>query len=78
MAAAEQRVLVTYDQNTIPPLLGRWWEAGRQHAGVILIDEKTIQQNDIGGLVRALRALIRDEAETVWDNRIMYLARAPR
>jgi hypothetical protein len=49
-AAAKQGLtLVTYDRRTIPPLLKAWAEAGRDHGGVIFVDEKTISHADIGG-----------------------------
>jgi hypothetical protein len=54
-AAAQSLTLVTYDRRTIPPLLKTWAEEGRQHGGVIFVDEKTIAQSNIGGIVRALR-----------------------
>lgn len=41
-AAQQGLTLVTYDRRTIPPLLKTWAEEGRQHAGVIFVDEKTI------------------------------------
>ena len=53
-AAAQGLTLVTYDRRTIPPLLKRWAEEGRRHAGVIFVDEKTMSPADIGGLVRSL------------------------
>src|SRR5215208_1975690 len=52
-AAVDGRVLVTYDCRTMPPLLKEWAEIRQEHAGVILVDEKTVRSNDVGGLVRA-------------------------
>jgi len=75
-SAAEQRLtLVTYDRRTIPPLLKSWAEEGREHGGVIFIDEKTISPADIGGQVRALSNLIRVAAKWNWTNRICFLQR---
>jgi len=38
-AAAEARLtLVTYDQNSITPVLWEWGEAWKSHSGVIFID----------------------------------------
>ena len=53
-AYREQTTLVTFDQSTIRPVLKEWGEQGRSHGGVIFIDEKSIAQNDYGGLVKAL------------------------
>ncbi|MCL2659812.1 MAG: hypothetical protein FWD64_04750 [Acidobacteriaceae bacterium] len=73
-AASMQRVtLVTYDQRTITPLLKRWAEEARPHAGVIFIDEKTIYPSDIGGLVKALGELVKETRAWDWTNRVVFL-----
>lgn len=72
-AAEKQLTLVTYDRRTNPPLLKAWAEAGRDHGGVIFIDEKTISPADIGGQVRALSNLVREAAEWDWTNRVCFL-----
>jgi len=75
-SAAEQGLtLVTYDRRTIPPLLKTWVEEGREHGGVIFIDDKTISPADIGGQVRALSSLIRAAAKWDWMNRVCFLQR---
>ena len=73
VAKQEARVLVTYDRRTFPPVVKRWGEGGLHHSGVVLIDDRTIRQDDIGGLIRALRALVFDEGEQEWDDRIFHL-----
>jgi hypothetical protein len=65
--------LVIYDRRTIPPLLKVWVEAGRDHGGIIFIDDKTISPADIGGQVCALSSLIRKAAKWAWTNRICLL-----
>lgn len=72
-AAVDDRVLVTFDRRTIPPLLKEWAETGHHHAGVILVDEKTVRPNDVGGLVRALRRLIDAAGAESWHDRVVYL-----
>jgi hypothetical protein len=67
--------LVTYDRRTIPPLLKAWGEAGRDHSGVIFIDDKTISLADIGGQVRHLSRLAIATAKWDWTNRICFLQR---
>ena len=67
--------LVTYDRRTIPPLLKVWAEAGRDHGGIIFIDDKTISLADIGGQVRALSNLTKIAAKWDWTNRICFLQR---
>jgi hypothetical protein len=74
--AAEQGLtLVTYDRRTIPPLLKSWGEEGREHGGLIFIDEKTISPADIGSQVQALSYLIRAGAKWNWTNRVCFLQR---
>jgi len=74
--AAEQRfTLVTYDRRTIPTLLKTWAEEGRSHGGVIFVDEKTISPADVGGLVRALSALVRQTGNWEWVDRVVFLRR---
>ena len=76
LAAAEQGLtLVTYDRRTIPPLLKTWAEEGRQHGGVIFVDEKTISPANVGGLVRALVQLAKETGEWTWADRIYFLRR---
>jgi hypothetical protein len=74
-AAAQGLALATYDRRTIPPLLKAWAEEGRNHAGVIFVDEKTISPADVGGLVRALANLFHEAGDWDWTNRICFLRR---
>lgn len=77
-AAAEGRVLVTFDRRSMQPLVKEWAETGRHHAGVIVIDRKTIRQNDIGGLIRAVRALVKAEGEQDWQDRLALVRETAR
>ena len=72
-AAAQNLTLVTYDRRTIPPLLKRWTEEGRNHGGVIFIDGKTIRSSDFGALIRALQKLWIEARNWDWMNRIIVL-----
>ncbi|HEV7925412.1 MAG TPA: hypothetical protein VGR14_08660 [Verrucomicrobiae bacterium] len=74
-AMAQGLTLVTYDRKTIPPLLKTWAEAGRDHGGIIFVDEKTIPSSDIGGLIRALQKIFKETARWNWTNRICFLRR---
>jgi len=67
--------LVIYDRRTIPPLLKSWSEHGKDHGGVIFVDEKTISPSDLGGLVRALDGLARETGKWNWKNRVAFLRR---
>ena len=74
-AAAQGMTLVTYDRRTIPPLLKIWAEAGKDHGGVVFVDEKTISPADIGALVTALKELAVETAGWDWTNRVCFLKR---
>lgn len=74
-AAIQGLTLVTYDRRTIPPLLKTWAEQGRQHGGVIFVDEKTITPADIGALVRALHSLAKETRRWDWTDRVCFLQR---
>jgi len=74
-AALKKVSLVTYDRRTIPPLLKSWAEEGRNHGGIIFIDEKTIAPSDLGGQVRAISNLVRKTVKWDWTNRICFLQR---
>lgn len=76
-ASTEERVLVTYDCHTIPSLLKDWAQMDRHHRGVVLVDEKTLMPNDVGGLARALRALVREQGAQPWEDRAVFLQRSP-
>jgi hypothetical protein len=67
--------LVTYDRRTIPPILKRWAEEGRQHGGVIFVDEKTIPPSNFGGLARAIARLAKESARWGWTGRIYFLGK---
>ncbi len=72
-ASADARTLVSFDCKTIPSLLRALASSGRSHGGVVLIDDKTIAQQDVGGLVRALRVLMQQYGDEVWTDRCHYL-----
>jgi len=74
-AAVQKLTLVTYDLRTIPPLLKDWAEQGRQHGGVIFVDEKTISPANIGGLVQSLDRLVKQARNLDWTDRVYFLRR---
>ena len=67
-AFIQKLTLVTYDCRTIPTLLKGWAEAGRQHAGVIFVDEKTISPANLGKLVECLDKLVRETRHWNWTD----------
>ena len=76
-AMSERLSLVTYDQRTIAPLVTRWGTEGRDHAGVVFIDHRSIAQSDVGGLVRGLIALWMSAGEQNWTNVVVFLTPRP-
>lgn len=73
-AAQEDKLtLVTYDLKTILPLALQWATEERDHAGIVLIDDRSIAQEDVGGKVLALLSLWEREKERDWTNIIAYL-----
>lgn len=72
-AHKQKLTLVTFDLRTIPPLIRLWAEQGIDHGGVVLVDERTLPQSDIGGLITALCAVWRSQGDMDWTNRVVYL-----
>jgi predicted nuclease of predicted toxin-antitoxin system len=56
LAASESRILITRNARDFAPLLREWAEAGRQHAGCILI--WTLDHNQFGPIIRVVTALL--------------------
>jgi hypothetical protein len=74
-ARGDGLTLVSYDLRTLPPLLRRYAEQGIEHAGVVLVDDKTLGQTNVGGLARALCELWRAQHRLDWQNRVVFLRR---
>jgi hypothetical protein len=74
-AHRQSLTLVTFDQRTIRSLVMDWAHEERPHSGVIFVDEKTVSPGDIGGLVRALSALIAVYQNRTWKDRTLFLER---
>jgi hypothetical protein len=72
-AARQKLTLVSFDLRTIPPLLRTWGEQGIDHAGLIFVDEKSLPQNDVGGMARSLCALWNLTGDADWTNRCFFL-----
>ncbi len=74
-AARHHFTLVTYDRNTIPPVLKTWGQEGRDHGGAVFVDPETIPSSDFGELIRALQNLWDEAGDWDWTNRITTLRR---
>jgi len=75
---AEKRLLITYDQATIPDLLRRWMSEDRSHAGVVFADENTVKPNAPGEVAAAIAALAKEIGHTDTTNLVRYLRPAPK
>jgi predicted nuclease of predicted toxin-antitoxin system len=73
VAHADGRVLVTFDRQTIPPLLMDFAETGEHHGGVILVSSRAYRANDVGGLLRALLELVGRRGGEDWEDVAVYL-----
>jgi hypothetical protein len=74
-ALADRLAPVTRDVSSISPLLVDWGLSGKEHAGIIFVDDRTIAERDIKGLVRAVVELWDEERSTDWQNRVHFLRR---
>ncbi|MDJ0572206.1 MAG: DUF5615 family PIN-like protein [Pleurocapsa sp. MO_192.B19] len=72
-ASGEELTLITYDQQTIPPILIEWGQNNIQHSGVIFIDYRSIPPNNFGKLVKAIIWLWDNQHQANWRDRIIYL-----
>jgi hypothetical protein len=56
LAASERRILVTRNSRDFAPLVRLWAEAGRHHAGCILI--WSLQHHEFGGILERLDTVL--------------------
>jgi hypothetical protein len=74
MAAHEEGLtLITYDLQTILPLLKDWAVEGINHSGVVGIDDKTIRQHDLGGQIKAIVSFIEQTKYADLSSSFLYL-----
>lgn len=61
LAAEQARILVTRNARDFAPLLREWAEAGRHHAGCILI--WTLAHHEFGAITRGVAVLLDDRPD---------------
>jgi hypothetical protein len=67
LATAEERILVTRNSRDFAPPLRAWAEAGRSHAGCVLIC--TLRHDDFGPILDGLRRLLPERSEqSAWQD----------
>lgn len=72
LAATEGRILVTRNSRDFAPLLREWAEAGRSHAGCVLI--WTLRHDDFGPILAGLRGLLAERIEqSAWRDAAIAL-----
>lgn len=74
LAAAEGRVLVTFDVKDFPDIARRWAEAERPHAGLAIV--VGIDHGEFGEILRALEGLFAERADAkAWHERTLFVSR---
>jgi predicted nuclease of predicted toxin-antitoxin system len=74
LAAAEERVMVTFDVKDFPEIARRWAEAGRPHAGLAIV--VGIDHGEFGAILQALEKLLEETNEPVqWQERTCFVSR---
>jgi predicted nuclease of predicted toxin-antitoxin system len=72
LAAEEARILVTRNSRDFAPLLREWGEAGRHHAGCILI--WTLTHTEFGATIKGVTRLLHDRPEAnQWQDLVVAL-----
>ncbi len=75
LAAAEERVMVSFDVKDFPDIARRWAEAGRPHAGLAIV--VGIDHGEFGTILRVLETLFEERAEPgQWSERTCFVSRA--
>ena len=76
LAAAEERIFLTFDVKDFPVIARRWAEAGRAHAGCAIL--VGIDHAAFGAILDALaRELAARPGQDEWTNLTLFLARTP-
>jgi hypothetical protein len=76
IAAAEERIFVTFDVKDFPVIARRWAEAGRTHAGCTIV--VGIGHGEFSAILDTIaRELAAGPDEADWTNLTLFLARTP-
>ena len=75
LAAAEGRILMTFDVKDFPVIARRWSESGRAHAGCAIV--VGIDHGEFGALIRAVEGELTSRPEqAAWVDHTLFIARA--
>jgi hypothetical protein len=74
LAAAEERVMVTFDVKDFPDIARRWAEAGRRHTGLAIV--VGIDHGEFGAILRTLEELFAERpAASAWSDYTCFVSR---
>jgi predicted nuclease of predicted toxin-antitoxin system len=74
LAAAEERVMVSFDAKDFPDIARRWAEAGRPHTGLAIV--VGIDHGELGTILRVLEKLFEEHAEPGrWSEYTCFVSR---
>ena len=77
-AASNGRAIVTYNIPDFRPIADQYLARGQDHFGLILVSERSIPQRDLGGLLRALAAVLAGRpADDALRNQVVFLRPLP-
>ena len=77
LATGEDRVLLTHNVKDFPDILREWAEAGRHHAGCIMV--VGIRLHEFGELIRVLGSALDLHADReTWIDRAVFVSRTGR
>lgn len=68
-----QLVLVSADVGTIPSLVHRWLQEGREHSGVLYVSTKSLRPNNYAGIAKRLIEVARTTQQMDWTNISTFL-----
>lgn len=75
LATQDDRVMVTFDVKDFPGILRLWAEAGRSHAGCVLV--VGLDHSEFGTLIKLLAAAFKEHAaQEDWRDRAVFVSRA--
>jgi predicted nuclease of predicted toxin-antitoxin system len=75
LAAAEERILVTFDVKDFPDIARRWAEAERSHAGLAIV--VGIDHSEFGTILRILDALFEEHPDSSkWRECTYFVSRS--
>lgn len=77
IAAAEERMFVTFDVKDFPVIARRWAEAGRVHAGCAIV--VGIDHGEFGMILDTIAAVLAGRPDGAdWTDLTLFLARTPQ